>query len=63
MSETETLERNKQVAEAFRQWEDGAITYVELLGFVESKLTQDDVDEHNAYLPPEQHLRFKQQGA
>ena len=39
----------KNVREALRQYEEGAITYVEFVRFAWSQVTEQDVNEHNQY--------------
>lgn len=42
-----------RVVEALRQYQDGAITYVEFVRFVWSQVTEEDVKAHNQYSEPE----------
>jgi hypothetical protein len=44
----------EQKQEAIRQWQDGAITYCELVAKLVQLLTLDDIKEHNETVGPDQ---------
>jgi hypothetical protein len=52
MDETTQQELNKKRESCITQWQDGAITFIEMVNWLYASVTKEEIDEFNELCPP-----------